>query len=172
MSRLYSIPLNGLKDGDYTYDYEVDADFFRAFEGSQIGECNLKLTVELQKVSGQYNLCFLLSGQVRVVCDRCLGEFMHAVESENRLIVKTGEKFDDSDPDLLIIPAGESELDLSQFIYDFSHLAIPIRKIHPVGEDGKSLCDPEMLKRISNVKGDNAGSRPEWDKLRELLHDN
>lgn len=172
MSLLYSIPLNGLKDGSYSYDYEVDASFFRAFEGSEIGECNLRLTVELQKVSGQYNLRFLLSGTILVVCDRCLGEYMHTIESDNRLIVKTGENFDDSDPDLLIIPAGESQLDLSQFIYDYSHLAIPIRKIHPDGTDGRSLCDPEMLRRISNIEGDYTGNRPEWDKLRELLHDN
>ncbi|MFO7574827.1 MAG: DUF177 domain-containing protein [Bacteroidales bacterium] len=172
MSRLYTIPLNGLKDDSYSYDYEVDGSFFRAFEGSEIGECNLRLTVELQKVSGQYNLRFLLSGPVLVVCDRCLGEYMYTIESDDRLIVKTGEKFDDSDPDLLIIPAGESELDLSQFIYDYSHLAIPIRKVHPEGPDGKSLCDSEMLRRLSNIDEDNAGSRPEWDKLRELLHDN
>ncbi len=172
MSRLYSIPLNGLKDGSYSYDYEVGSDFFAAFEGSQIGECNISLIVELHKVSGQYNLRFMLRGTVLVSCDRCLGEYMHPIESDNRLIVKTGEDFDDSDPELLIIPAGESELDLSQFIYDYAHLAIPIRKVHPDGPDGKIMCDPEMLKRIANVGGDDDGKRPEWDKLKELLHDN
>lgn len=172
MSRLYSIPLNGLKDGSYSYDYEVDSYFFRAFEGSQIGECNLSLIVELHKVSLQYNLRFLLKGTVLVPCDRCLGEYMHPVESDNLLIVKTGEEFDDSDPELLIIPAGQSELDLSQFIYEYAHLAIPIRKIHPDRPNGKSMCDPEMLRRISGITDDNGGIRPEWEELKKLLHDN
>lgn len=172
MSGLYTIPLNGLKDGSYSYDFEMGSDFFAGYEGSQIGECKLKLKVVLEKVSAHYNLRLVLTGSVLVTCDRCLGEYWLETESENRLVVKTGEEYDDSDAELLIIPAGLSELDLSQLIYDYSHLALPIRRVHPDGPGGKSQCDPEMLKRIANVGEANDENRPEWDKLKELLHKN
>jgi uncharacterized metal-binding protein YceD (DUF177 family) len=172
MSGLYSIPLSGLKDGSYSYDFEVGSDFFAGYDGSQIGECNLKLNVLLEKVSTHYNLRLILNGNVLVTCDRCLGEYWLELESENRVVVKAGEEYDDNDAELLIIPSGLSELDLSQLIYDYAHLALPLRRVHPNGKDGKSQCDPEMLKRITFVGPEDDDSRPEWDKLRELLHKN
>ncbi|MBM3419727.1 MAG: DUF177 domain-containing protein [Bacteroidetes bacterium] len=172
MSGLYTIPLNGLKEGSYLYEFQVNGDFFRTYEESGIRECELDLVVKLEKVSVNYNLRFHLSGKITVTCDRCLGEYRQAVDSESRLVVKTGESFDDSDPELLIIPAGMTDLNLSQFIYDYSHLALPIRKVHPDGPGGESKCDPDMLKRIAGASGGESGSGPEWDKLKELLNEN
>lgn len=172
MSGIYIIPLNGLKDGTYSYDYEVGADFFKDYGSSDVRDCNLKLVVELRKLSGHYNLTFLMKGQILVTCDRCLEEFFHPVDSENMVIVKTGHEFDDSDPELLIIPEGHHELDLSQMIYDFAHLALPIKRVHPVDGRGKSECDPEMLARIGRSVDSDDESSPEWDKLRGFLHEN
>ena len=172
MSGLYSIPLNGLKEESYSYEFEVGSDFFKGYEGSEIRDCNLLLEVVLEKLSGHFNVRFRLKGDVLVTCDRCLEEYNQYVESENRLIVKTGHEYDDSDPDLLIIPAGMSEFDLSQFIYDYSHLAMPIRKIHPDGPEGANGCDPEMIKRIAEISAGSNEERPEWDKLKKLLHEN
>ncbi|MDX9929849.1 MAG: DUF177 domain-containing protein [Bacteroidales bacterium] len=172
MSRLYTIPLNGLKEGSYSYDFEVSGEFFDDYEGSEIRECDLRLRVEIEKLAGHYNVRFLLKGVVRVVCDRCLGEYMQPVNSENRLVVKGGGEFDDSDPELLILPASMLDLDISQFIYEYSHLSLPIRKVHPEGPDGKVMCDPEMIRRISNTGEGHRGPGPEWDKLKEFLHEN
>lgn len=172
MSGLYTIPLNGLKDGSYSYDFQVDGDFFRSYPESLISECSLGLTVDLEKVSGNFDLQFHLSGDILVTCDRCLGEYRQAVNSDNRLVVRTGEVYDDSDPELLIIPVGMTDLDLSQFIYDYSHLALPIRKVHPDGPDGRSGCDPEMLGRLSGYRSAGEGTRPEWDRLKDLLNEN
>jgi uncharacterized protein len=172
MSGLYSIPLNGLKEGSYSYEFEVGSDFFEGYEGSEIKDCNLLLEVVIEKLSGHFNVRFRLKGDVLVTCDRCLGDYYQHVESENRLVVKTGHEYDDSDPDLLIMPAGMSEFDLSQFIYDYSHLALPIRKIHPDGAEGAGGCDPEMIKRIAEISAGSDAERPEWDKLKKLLHEN
>jgi len=173
MSGVYSIPLNGLKDGHYSYDFELGDDFFEDFGNSEIRNCKIRLVVELTKHSGYYDVVFVMKGEVLVTCDRCLGEYYQAVDSEDRVTVKTGHEFDDSEPELLIIPATHYELDLSQMIYDFVHLALPLRKVHPVDENGESDCDPEVIKLIAGqVDEDEEENAPEWDKLRKLMNEN
>lgn len=173
MSGVYSIPLNGLKDGNYSYDFEVGDDFFESYGSSEIRNCRIKLVVELSKNSGHYDVVFLMKGEVLVTCDRCLGEYYQPVDSRDRVVVKVGHEFDDSDPELLIIPAGHHELDLSQMIYDFAHLALPIKKVHPVDENGISDCDPKMIALIAGqVDYIEEEKSPEWDKLRKLLNEN
>lgn len=172
MSGIYIIPLNGLKDGSYSYDYEVGGEFFKDYGSSDVRDCNIKLVVELKKLSGHYNLTFLMKGEILVTCDRCLEEFFHPVDSVNQVIVKTGHEFDDSDPELLIIPEGHHELDLSQMIYDFAHLALPIKRVHPSDGKGKSKCNPEMLARIGQGADNEDEGSPEWDKLKGFLHEN
>jgi hypothetical protein len=49
-----------------------------------------------------------MKGEVLVTCDRCLGSFITRLTAENQVVVKVGQEFDDSDPELLIIPAGSS----------------------------------------------------------------
>ena len=174
MSGVYSIPLNGLKDGNYSYDFEVGDDFFENYGSSEIGNCRIKLVVELSKHSGHYDVVFLMKGEVRVTCDRCLEEYYQSVDSRDRVVVKVGHEFDDNDPELLIIPAGHHELDLRQMIYDFAHLALPIKKVHPEDENGISGCNPEMVALIAgevdNSEDENAPT--EWDILRKLLNEN
>jgi uncharacterized protein len=172
MSGMYSIPLNGLKDGSYSYDFEVGDSFFEGYDSTEIKECEIKLVVELRKLSGHYDLAFFMTGRIRVTCDRCLEEFYHPVDSENQVVVKMGHEFDDSDPELLIIPEGHHELDLSQMIYDFAHLALPIKRVHPEDEEGNSECDPEMIARIGQSEDNEEGNNPEWEKLKRFLHKN
>jgi uncharacterized metal-binding protein YceD (DUF177 family) len=172
MSGIYSIPLNGLKDGGYSYDFEVSSDFFDRFDSSEIGECRINMVVELKKVASHFNVMIRMKGEVLVTCDRCLVEFYHPVDSENQVVVKIGQEFDDSDPELLIIPAGQHEIDLSQMIYDFAHLSLPLKRVHPTGRNGKSECDPQMIAMIGQSDDEEQQTNPEWDKLKGLIHKN
>jgi uncharacterized metal-binding protein YceD (DUF177 family) len=96
--------------------------------------------------------------------------FYQTVESENRLLVKSGSKWNEDDPDLITIPADEHELDIRQYLYEFIHLALPLQRVHPDDENGISTCNPDMLKRISQhvVDGDSKND-PRWDELKKLL---
>ena len=48
---------------------------------------------------------------------------------------------------------------LSQYIYESICLSLPYQRVHPVGSDGKSGCDPDMLARFNIV------SEEEFDRL-------
>jgi uncharacterized metal-binding protein YceD (DUF177 family) len=173
MSRTYTIPLSGLKEGHHTFDFEIDKEFFEQFVESEVKEGSLIAKIEMDKRSTHSDLSIMISGTVRVCCDRCLEMFSHPVVCENRLLVKFGKSMDDIDPDIIFIPFDEHELDLKQHIYEFVYLALPIKRVHPENKDGKSTCDPEMLKKLEeHIIEEENDSDPRWDELKKLMNDN
>jgi uncharacterized protein len=173
MSGSYTIELSGLKEGRHTIDFEIDNKFFESFEESEIKEGSLFAIIELEKRSSHVDLFIRISGKVKVCCDRCLEMFFYPVESESRLLVKFGKKIDDTDPDILSLTTGDHELDLKQHIYEYVHLALPIRRVHPDDPHGNSTCDPVMLKKLREliVEEENEND-PRWDELKKLMNDN
>jgi uncharacterized metal-binding protein YceD (DUF177 family) len=173
MSSLYTIPLSGLKEGHHTIDFEIDDTFFELYEESEVKEGRLNANIEIDKRSTHLDMIIKVSGSVRVSCDRCLEMFSQAVKSENRLLVKFGKSIDDTDPDILSVPIDAFELDLQQQIYEFIMLALPIKRVHPVDKNGKSTCDPVMLKKLDELIIDEEKENdPRWDELKKLMNDN
>ena len=173
MSGSYTIGISGLKEGRHTIDFEIDNKFFESFEESEIKEGSLFANIELEKRSSHIDLFIRISGKVKVCCDRCLEMFFYPVECENRLLVKLGKKIEDSDPDIISLTTDEHELDLQQHFYEYIHLALPIKRVHPDDENGNSTCDPVMLKKLKEliVEEENEND-PRWDELKKLMNDN
>jgi uncharacterized metal-binding protein YceD (DUF177 family) len=173
MSGSYTIGLSGLKEGRHTIDFEIDKKFFESFEESEIKEGSLFANIELEKRSSHIDLFIRISGKVKVCCDRCLEMFFYPVESESRLLVKLGKKIEDSDPDIISLTTDEHDLDLQQYLYEYIHLALPIKRVHPDDQYGNSTCDPEMLKKLREliVEEENEND-PRWDELKKLMNDN
>jgi uncharacterized metal-binding protein YceD (DUF177 family) len=42
--------------------------------------------------------------------------------------------------------------------------------MHPEDEEGKSNCDPEMLKTLSQHFAEDEESDPRWDELKKLMN--
>jgi uncharacterized protein len=173
MSRLFTIPISGLKEGLHNYDFEIDKEFFDQFEESEVKEGLLKASVEADKRSSHIDIAVRINGEVTIACDICLGIFSHPVFCENRLLVKFGKTPDETDPDIITIPSDENELDMKQYFYEYILLALPIQKVHPAGKNGKSACDPEMLKKLNqHIVNGERGTDPRWDELRKLINNN
>jgi len=173
MSGSYIIPLIGLQEGRHTIDLEVGNEFFEKFEESEIKEGRLIAVVELEKRSTHADVIIRISGSVKVSCDRCLEMFLLPVNCENKLLVKFGKSLEESDPDIISVSAEEHELDLQQHIYEFIHLALPIKRVHPNDKNGKSTCDPIMLNKLEeHIINEEVESDPRWDELKKLMNDN
>jgi uncharacterized protein len=173
MSSLYIIPLGGLKVGHHTYDYSIGNKFFEKFEESEIKAGNLSATIELERKSSHLEVVIKIKGKVKICCDRCLEEFFYPIDSENRLLVEFGKAWDLDNPDILIVPTDEKELDLSQYIYEFIHLTLPIKRIHSTNKKGESTCNPEMLEKLKEHLVDNEKKNdPRWEELKKLLNAN
>jgi len=173
MSGSYTIGLSGLKEGRHTIDFEIDNKFFESFEESEIKEGSLFANIELEKRSSHVDLIIRISGDVKVCCDRCLEMFFYHLESESRLLVKFGKKIEEGDPDIISLTADENELDLQQHIYEYIHLALPIKRVHPDDPNGNSTCDPVMLKKLKElIVEEESDYDPRWDELKKLMNDN
>lgn len=173
MSGLYALPLSGLKEGLHTLDFEIGEEFFEEFEESEISEGRLTAIVVMEKRSMHLDLHIKISGTVMISCDRCLDIFPWPLECENRLLVKIGKIIPEDDSDIVSLSTDEHELDLMQHFYEYIHLALPIRRVHPDGEDGKSTCNPVMFKKLKELLVDEENENhndPRWDDLKKLMN--
>jgi uncharacterized protein len=173
MSGLFAIPISGLKEGRHYYDFEINKEFFDQFEDSDVKEGALRAVIEADKSSSHVGFDIKITGVVRISCDRCLEEFLHPVDCENRLLVRFGKVHDKSDPEIITIPVGENELDLRQYFYEYILLALPIKRVHPDDKSGNSTCDPEMLNKLKeHIITEEKRTDPRWDDLKKLMKNN
>ena len=173
MSGLYTISISGLKEGQHTFDFEIGNEFFEEFEESEIKEGSLKAYIEMEKRSSHLTLLVRISGTVMICCDRCLEMFARPLQCENRLLVKPGKSISDDDPDIISLSSDENELDLRQNFYEYIHLALPIKRVHPDDKNGNSTCNPEMLKKLKELLVDEEDEKhidPRWDDLKKLMN--
>ena len=166
----FSIPVSGLRYGLHEYDFQVEKDFFEAFEATTIKKGVVKVQFSLDKREDMYVLLFSLNGKVEVNCDRCLDFFELPIESEESLLVKFDEK-EWEDADVIYIIKGTQVMNVSKYIYEFIHLAVPMTKTH---DDAGGSCNPEMLKYLSDSEEEEkpSTSNPFKDALKGLNFEN
>lgn len=170
----YVIEYKGLRDGLHHFDFKVDDAFFESFEESEIESGNVNIHVTLNKKSTILEFLFELKGDVVVPCDRCLDPVKMEVEYQAPLYFKFGEDTHEETDELYIISEQEPEIDLSQFIYEFVHLSLPYRRVHPDDENGNSTCNEDMLKRLADlsVNEEKSDTDPRWNNLKDLFNNN
>jgi uncharacterized metal-binding protein YceD (DUF177 family) len=92
-------------------------------------------------------LHFTFDGWAEVSCDRCLDPLKLDISSDAQMFVKfddhAGEE-DTEDNDVIILPYDEDRLDVAQYLYEYAHLSLPIRRVH---EDNAG-CNPEMMQKL------------------------
>ena len=169
----YNIEFKGLALGPHVFDFQIDKHFFDLFDGGIADDGNVRVQVTLDKQSALMVLWFHAKGTVKIQCDRCLDLYDQPISCENKVFVKYGEEnFEDGD-DVIWVDTNDHQVNIAQMIYDFIMLAIPIRQVHPKDKDGKSLCNPEMLKKLKNLSYNQEKSGPKgdsrWDDLKKLL---
>jgi uncharacterized metal-binding protein YceD (DUF177 family) len=150
------LPMRNLERRKHTFKFTVNPEFFSGFQNPEIIKGSADIFLEVEKFSHFMNVILSFSGELTVSCDRCLEELDIPVEGENRLSVRFEEAPAEADEvesleeDVMYINSEEEEIDLTVYVYESICLALPIQRVHEDDENGKSLCNPEMLKYISN----------------------
>ena len=169
----YTIPFSGLKEGKHLFDFTADHRFFAGFEESEIKEGSVSVQVELEKRTTYLRLTFMLKGEVELICDRCLEAYFQPIESRNLMLVKFSETETDDGDEVIYIHPGAYQVDVAKLIYEFIVLSIPIRHVHPDDQNGESLCDPEMLRKLDEYKAtdvpENDPIDPRWNDLKKII---
>ena len=159
------VRFNSIKSGKYTFDVMLGDAFFEDFKNEEIkgGEVHFDITMERNERVTM--LTFVFDGEVRTMCDRCLGDMTVKVSGEERLNVRFSDSETDDDEQVVILPVETSELDLTPWMYEYVAVRMPLRHSHPDGE-----CDPEMVKYIVDEEQghDEDYVDPRWEALKEL----
>jgi uncharacterized protein len=157
----------GLSIGNHQFDFEVSDRFFEQFEYSQLKHGQVRILVDLEKQDRMMVFNFELTGMVEVTCDRCGEEFMLPLDGSERLIVKFGSEFKEESDDMIVIPSTEYKIDIAPYIYEYLHLILPWRIIHPDDADGNTTCNPDTLRRLEEL-APRVSTDPRWAALGEL----
>jgi len=167
----FKIPFRGLKPGVHQYDYQIDKQFFEHLEYAELSNGNLKVSLELTRQERMLIFEFSIRGNVEVICDRCLGKFNQAIDGNEKLFVKFGEDWEEESEDVIIIPESEYQFDISKYLYEYIVLLMPMQRIHPDDEQGKTTCDQDMVDRLDNHQKVSEFD-PRWDALLKLKNKN
>jgi len=161
----FKVRLSGLKLGKHSFEFEVDDSFFEKLDYSPIRSGDVKVNVQLEKKPSLLNLDFKLNGWVMAECDRCTAGFKQPITGEFRIFVKYGDSYDEPSEDLIVIPQDAHELDVSQMIYEFIGLSVPLRKIPCEDSGDTSICDKDVLKVLEDSATEGENRNPMWAAL-------
>ncbi len=171
----FKIPFIGLKEGKHNFEFEINKAFFDFFEYDDFNDVSIVTSLLLNKTSTMMELDFVSQGTVNVNCDLTNEPFDQDINGVLKLIVRFGEEFNDENEEILILPHGEYEVDVKQYIYEMIVLAKPIKLRHPGIEDGsldlEILSDIEKYSLKENPEEDTQDVDPRWNKLKNLLTD-
>lgn len=146
------IPLNGLAHGKTKFSWRIDNEFFSSFENSEITAANLDINVEAEKSGHYVGINCEIDGEVTVPCDRCLEDLIIPVHQTVLQSIKFGEEptetqVQEGEREIVFVPTTDTDLDLSQTVYDYVCISIPMLRVH---EDGE--CNPETVKYLSQTQ--------------------
>ena len=122
----YIIDLKRLPVGTHQFDIQLDDEFFKALEKSEILSGNVACKATLNLREEDYQLNIAVQGTVFVVCDRCLDPMP--------LEIDANDEWMNDEPE-----APNDEIDLSWLAYEIVSINIPIVHCHQAGECNKQM---------------------------------
>ena len=174
----FLIPFIGLKLGKHQFEYQINKAFFDSFDYDDFESSDIKVSLVFEKKTTFMELNFKHKGTIHVSCDLTNEMFDMPIKGKMKLVVQFGEEFNNDNDELLILPHGEHQIDISQYIYEMIVLSIPLRRVHPGIKDG--ILKSEVLDKLNELKVKEKKTDkiqkeenidPRWDKLKQLLTD-
>lgn len=169
----FLIPFVGLKLGKHRFDYQINNKFFQEFDYHQFEDAAITVELVFEKKSTLLELSFKHQGSVNVPCDVTGEQFDLPIKGKLNLVVQFGEEYNDDNEELLVLPHGEYQVNVAQYIYEMIVLSVPLKRIHPGVKDGSiDVSNYERYITYEQPKEQKEEVDPRWAKLKDLLKDN
>ena len=155
--RMFEIAFVGLKPGVHEFNYELDEQFFKEKAGENVGDIVSIVKLTLEKNNGFMILKFTVGGNADVNCDRCGNPLKVDLWDEFNMVVKLTEdpqkaNDEEDDADVFYIAKSESHIEVSDWLYEFVMLSIPMQHACSNDNNGKSQCNEEVLKKLGDMQ--------------------
>lgn len=166
----YNIPFVGLKDGEHQFSYQIDKKFFESLEYDEFADVDALINLKFVKTATMLELTFSVSGNVEVPCDLSGEYFKQTITGELPLLVKFGQEYNDENEEILIVPHGEYQINVQQYIYELIILSVPLKRVHPQVVDGTlEIQEYNDASEVEESKEEETEVDPRWNKLKQLL---
>ena len=172
--REFEIAFVGLKPGVHVYNYEIDDQFFEAFQQQDFRNCKANVKLLFDKKSSFMLLKFEIGGTLEVTCDRCNSDLPLNLWDEFTITVKMVDEPElmnkqEEDPDVYYISPGESHLDVANWIYEFVNLSLPMQKACEFEKMDGPHCNKTALDMLQKLKNeDSPKDNPIWKGLEKF----
>lgn len=158
--RNFDIAFVGLKPGIHEFEYDINDKFFVEYQEQDFRNCIAHVKLKLDKQNGFMRLKFEIGGKMEVSCDRCGNNLPLELWDEFNIVVKMVDDPDlmneqEEDPDIYYISRGESHLHVSDWIYEFINLSIPMQRMCTEEEMGGPHCNKEVLAMLKKLDAQN-----------------
>jgi len=156
-NREFEIAWQGLKPGVHMFQYDIDDRFMQEHGEAEgdVKQINAQVKVRFDKKTNFFMLHFDVGGYAIVPCDRCGDDFQLQLWDEFDLLIKlAGEDAEEmgEESDVVFIPRSETVIDISNWLYEFVMLSIPLQRIHADTPDGKPGCNPQALNLLNQLE--------------------
>ena len=164
----FVIPIQGLESGLHSFHFKVERPFFQHFEQTLVQDGKFEVSVELEKRSDMIITQFKVEGHLFTECDRCLEPIKLPIRNKSKLLFKYADE-EREEEEIVFIPKGLPEINLSQYIYEAVTLALPLVKVYDCEDDEEAPCNDEMLDLLdSNTPKEDDPDDSIWDVLKGL----
>jgi uncharacterized metal-binding protein YceD (DUF177 family) len=175
-SKEFLIPFVGLKLGKHQFEYQINKSFFDIFDFDEYNDAAVVVQVVLEKKTTMLELVFKHKGTVNVPCDLTGENFDLPIKGKIKLVVQFGDAFNNDNEELLVLPHGEYQIDVAQYIYEMIVLSVPQKRVHPGIKDGtlqsealEKLNELKIKKKEVDKEIKEESIDPRWDKLKQLF---
>ncbi len=155
MNYLFEFKKMGI--GTHKQEYVINEELFESFDYYEIKKAKLKIEAIAEIKTSSISFNFLTKGYVNVECDVCLEPFDFKIQNKNTLFVRFSERqefgednFEDENK--MTLSKTVDTIDLKKHFYDFILLSLPIKKVHPLDENGNKTCNPDFLAKLNEYQ--------------------
>lgn len=172
--RTFDIAFVGLKPGIHEFEYEIADPFFSDYGEQDFKNCIAHVKLQLDRENGFMLLKFEIGGKLELSCDRCGNHLPLNLWDEFKIVVKMVDNPEqmnnqEEDPDVYYISRGESHINVSDWIYEFINLSIPMQRMCAEEEIGGPYCNKEVLAMLKTMDIQNSqSSNPMWKGLEKF----
>ncbi|MFM8564714.1 MAG: YceD family protein [Bacteroidota bacterium] len=145
------LQFSGLALGEHHFEFVLDETFFSEFPLQDLeGLRPATVRVTMRKANHMLELDFAYEGAMDTTCDLSNEPFVLELKNAFSVVVKFGDAFDDSEPEVLVLPHGSYEADLKQYLFELVALSVPLQRVKPelredVGTDEWDEFDLDFL---------------------------
>ena len=172
--RDFEIAFVGLKTGIHEFSYQITDQFFEDYQQQDFRQCLANVKLTLDKKASFMLLKFEIGGNLEVNCDRCNNNLPLELWEDFNLTVKIVDEPEvmneqEEDPDVYYISKGESYLDVSNWIYEFINLSLPMQKTCNFEKMDGQYCNPAAMDILKNldIEKENTAN-PIWKGLEKF----